>query len=582
MSTKLPDLTEVSTPADDDLLYTVDVSDTTDAVDGSSKYVQVKNLRGGPQTAAESLAGVTPTNLEHPPGNVLRYGTNTTPGTTDMTGAVSNWLDVGMQGVTLVLPDEEVLVSTWTEKAITSDIKIVGGVGSKITGTTSDIFLRPAGGSIDIDGVEFDTWSQVIHNDNADSGTTPLLQLQNCVLRDCSANGINHERPINHFVLDNVRMYGMANYAVRIGRNTYAEQDDWKNFHISDVYIEDSTATGSTDCAGILLYGKNLQVSNLHIGTVTSDSGACWGLYTKVRYAQVSNVCVDNLVTTSGTDTVGLNIKGALKGVTSSPQGFTYVLNGLTVIDSDGVGIKIQQQDVLASNIHIEEFGVDGITIDDVGASNVVVNGFKVLTETAGTKVGVRITNNVGAIKVKNGVVDGANIGIRQAASSSGGVGFEISSIFAENCTTGFQINTNSPIDQIKMRDLYAGSGCTTGFITSGSGAVTNLEVIDCDFSDASTPTTIGGTLTTPKFRKVRGYVTDNAGAAASTADGGTISHGLASTPDVVTVNPSVASEMASVTAIGSTTFTVALKQDDGTAGTSQTVYWRASMDEAL
>ena len=80
MSTKLPDLTEVSTPADDDLLYTVDVSDTTDAADGSSRYVQVKNLRGGPQTTAESLASVTPMNLEYPPGNVLRYGTNTTPG----------------------------------------------------------------------------------------------------------------------------------------------------------------------------------------------------------------------------------------------------------------------------------------------------------------------------------------------------------------------------------------------------------------------------------------------------------------------------------------------------------------------
>jgi hypothetical protein len=101
MSTKLPDLTEVSTPADDDLLYTVDVSDTTDAADGSSKYVQVKNLRGGPQTAAESLASVTPTNLEYAPGNVLRYGTNTTPGTTDMTAAFQAAFDAAgeKQGV---------------------------------------------------------------------------------------------------------------------------------------------------------------------------------------------------------------------------------------------------------------------------------------------------------------------------------------------------------------------------------------------------------------------------------------------------------------------------------------------------
>jgi Pectate lyase superfamily protein len=45
-------------------------------------------LGGSPpyaQTAAELAASVTPINLQYFPGNVNRYGTNTTPGTTDMT-----------------------------------------------------------------------------------------------------------------------------------------------------------------------------------------------------------------------------------------------------------------------------------------------------------------------------------------------------------------------------------------------------------------------------------------------------------------------------------------------------------------
>ena len=46
-----------------------------------------------PQTSAESSAGVTPTNYEYEPGNVLRYGTNTTPGTTDMTTAIQAAID---------------------------------------------------------------------------------------------------------------------------------------------------------------------------------------------------------------------------------------------------------------------------------------------------------------------------------------------------------------------------------------------------------------------------------------------------------------------------------------------------------
>lgn len=71
---------------------------------------------------------------------------------------------------------------------------------------------------------------------------------------------------------------------------------------------------------------------------------------------------------------------------------------------------------------------------------------------------------------------------------------------------------------------------------------------------------------------------TQNQGAAATVADGGTITHGLWTTPTYVLVTPSVADEYAAVTALGATTFTVALTKHDGTAGTTQTVYWRAEV----
>ena len=51
-----------------------------------------------PRTAAETSAGVTPTNYYYEPGNVLRYGTNTTPGTTDMTTAIQAAIDSGEAG----------------------------------------------------------------------------------------------------------------------------------------------------------------------------------------------------------------------------------------------------------------------------------------------------------------------------------------------------------------------------------------------------------------------------------------------------------------------------------------------------
>lgn len=46
------------------------------------------------RTAAEIAAGVTPVNYAYEPLNVLRYGNNTTPGTTDMATAIQNAINV--------------------------------------------------------------------------------------------------------------------------------------------------------------------------------------------------------------------------------------------------------------------------------------------------------------------------------------------------------------------------------------------------------------------------------------------------------------------------------------------------------
>lgn len=68
-----------------------------------------------------------------------------------------------------------------------------------------------------------------------------------------------------------------------------------------------------------------------------------------------------------------------------------------------------------------------------------------------------------------------------------------------------------------------------------------------------------------------------NGGTAASIADGGTIAHGCGSTPTVVSVIGSVANEIVAVTTLDGTNITVAIKKRaDGTAGTTQTIYWSA------
>lgn len=65
---------------------------------------------------------------------------------------------------------------------------------------------------------------------------------------------------------------------------------------------------------------------------------------------------------------------------------------------------------------------------------------------------------------------------------------------------------------------------------------------------------------------------------ATSVADGGTISHGLFTTPLWVRIEPTVASTLHAVTAKSATTFTVSLKTTGGASAATQTVYWEAGV----
>ena len=71
-------------------------------------------------------------------------------------------------------------------------------------------------------------------------------------------------------------------------------------------------------------------------------------------------------------------------------------------------------------------------------------------------------------------------------------------------------------------------------------------------------------------------YSNGGFGAAANVSDGGTITHGYASAPTAVLITGSVAGQIVTVSSIGATTFTVAIKTNLGAAGTAQTIYWMA------
>jgi len=112
--------------------------------------------------------------------------------------------------------------------------------------------------------------------------------------------------------------------------------------------------------------------------------------------------------------------------------------------------------------------------------------------------------------------------------------------------------------------------------ITEGYGTTGNNLIVNNLFHSASTPINSYGVGSV--VRGNIGWVTENQGAAASIADGGTIDHGCAAAPTVATVSGSVAGDIVTVTSLDATHITVAIKKHDGTAGTTQTVYWRAQV----
>src|SRR5208282_2500798 len=71
-------------------------------------------------------------------------------------------------------------------------------------------------------------------------------------------------------------------------------------------------------------------------------------------------------------------------------------------------------------------------------------------------------------------------------------------------------------------------------------------------------------------------YATNNG--ANTVGDGGLISHGLLATPKTVIAIGSVAGQIVTVTATSSTAFKVAIKTPSGGSGSSQTIYWQASI----
>lgn len=131
----------------------------------------------------------------------------------------------------------------------------------------------------------------------------------------------------------------------------------------------------------------------------------------------------------------------------------------------------------------------------------------------------------------------------------------------------------------IVTSNLVACNGYTYAHVDNiNINAVSNNVLVANNRLYGATGNDITDNASNSVIRDNVGYETEVSAKSVSVADGASIAHTLAVTPTIVTVTPTVAGEIVAVTAITSTTFTVAIKKHDGTAGTTQDLYWRAQL----
>jgi hypothetical protein len=236
---------------------------------------QITNsLPAYPRTAAEVAANAIVVDWSYPPGNALRYGINTTPGTTDMTVAIQKAIDVAAQqtGGVAVIPTGRYRISqTIVAK---SYITIQGQYGETdfVTGHTQNsgtilIWSGPASGTmLSVFNVRMFKLSGVTLDGKLASGVTGILL-------DSTNNPSGSQNEFSQFNIHNCLIGvqwgtsgtdpGYANDGTRFSTFTI-----WSNVPNSKGFVVNSGNAGQMsviESGGIQVQalGIDLQVCNL-------------------------------------------------------------------------------------------------------------------------------------------------------------------------------------------------------------------------------------------------------------------------------------------------------------------------------
>ena len=406
-----------------------------------------------------------------------------------------------------------------------------------------------------------------------------------------------------------------------------------QNTYISNIYIDGGGKSDSSLGSALLISGgRGLNLNNIWASNFYDDGIAISNSW----YINLNNIFVRNsagaysgssgIEIDDGSKEININnvygegINGAVVNIFAHAENLgPQKITASNLFGKDSwavVGVSGPDSTNKTKAIEITNFTGDNSMGFKVGANveGVTVRGGKVVNTGDNYGGWITATESVNVLIEDFSAIDGLYYGIRIDGSGANSKNIKLKDIFLERTDSGYNggIYTNAPttisiIDSEVSGNWQSGiraDGTTLrvyGFITdvaigiySATGTPVGIfkdckidstyalllydsgnRISDCDFSGSTNVFHASSDQDQIFFRNV-GYVTENEGAAANISDGGTIAHGLSDTPTIAVATPSVASEMVSVPGLDATNITVAIKKDDGTPGTQQTLYWRA------
>lgn len=410
------------------------------------------------RTAAEIAAGVTPVNYAYAPGNILRYGTNTTPGTTDMTtalqGAVncnarvyipsgtylfSNHITLASNSFiygdgdgtvcTFNNPADNQFIGTNITDAVVRDLKIT------VTGTAGTTYI----GAVSFQGGSTDCLVENVSISGVSGCHVFLSQVSRCIVR---GNRFRASSPTNndtadvyltsnatagcqYCIIENNECFGSGYFGVSLETQGIGNQPNLYNI-VKGNRIGQHQAYGVNQYSGAANADCFTQIignyiENIQGNVITGNSGA--GIYvvsaggTLVANNTIRNCCVQTSSQSLAPAGIGVSsITAGLSPVVVSGNlvsGMTKY-NGIYVV-SCAAGVEVSGNSIIMPNSNTTGNGIN------IGASSFVdVTGNTVQSSSNQAAILVNATgSNAQGINVIGNQATHSGVGLLATFASS-------------------------------------------------------------------------------------------------------------------------------------------------------------------